>query len=203
MRNAKRPRLASVVHVIAAVVTFAIACALWTPAHADEGGVSFWAPGQFGSLAAVPGEPGLAVPLIYLHESVDAHASKNFIIGGNLAAGLDANADLAFLFPTYTFAQPVLGGQAALGLGFALGHMRVRADVAVTGPLGSTLTETRTDRVTGGSDLYGLGTLKWNRGPDNYMAYTMIGAPVGAYRLGRLANLGTNHWSIDAGGGYT
>jgi len=28
------------------------------PASADEGGVSFWLPGNFGSLAAVPGTPG-------------------------------------------------------------------------------------------------------------------------------------------------
>ncbi len=35
------------------------------------------------------------------------------------------------------------------------------------------------------------------------MAYTMAGVPVGSYELGRLSNLGTNHWSLDAGGGYT
>jgi hypothetical protein len=27
--------------------------------------------------------------------------------------------------------------------------------------------------------------------------------PVGAYDKGRLANIGTNHWALDAGGGYT
>ena len=31
----------------------------------------------------------------------------------------------------------------------------------------------------------------------------MAGVPVGSYKVGRLANLGTNHWSLDAGGGYT
>jgi hypothetical protein len=35
------------------------------------------------------------------------------------------------------------------------------------------------------------------------MAYTMLGVPVGSYDVGRLANIGTNHWSADAGGGYT
>ena len=30
------------------------------PSRADEGGVSFWVPGQFGSLAAVPAQPGWA-----------------------------------------------------------------------------------------------------------------------------------------------
>jgi len=172
-------------------------------ACADEGGVSFWAPGQFSSLAAVPGETGWAIPLIYYHVSADAGASKNFIVGGNLTAGVDAKADLLFFFPTYTFKEPVLGAQAAFGVGWAAGRLRASADVAVTGPRGNTLTGTRTDTVSGGSDLYGLGTLKWHYGSNNYLAYTMFGAPTGAYQLGRLANLGINHWSIDGGGGYT
>jgi hypothetical protein len=39
--------------------------ALPTPLLADEGGVSFWLPGLFGSLAAVPGEPGPSYAMIY------------------------------------------------------------------------------------------------------------------------------------------
>jgi hypothetical protein len=35
-------------------------------AHADEGGVSFWLPGFFGSLAAVPAQaPGWSITTIY------------------------------------------------------------------------------------------------------------------------------------------
>ena len=48
------------------------------PAYADEGGVSFWFPGQFGSLAAVPAEPGWSLPLIYYHNSSDASGSREF-----------------------------------------------------------------------------------------------------------------------------
>jgi len=173
------------------------------PALADEGGVSFWAPGQFGSFSAVPGEPGWAVPLVYYHVSEDAGASKSFIVGGNLTAGIDAKGDLLFFFPTYTFTQPVLGAQGAFGVGWAIGHLRGAAEITVTGTQGNTLSERRTDTVSGGSDIYGLGTLKWHDDNNNYLAYTMFGAPTGAYELGRLANLSTNHWAIDAGGGYT
>jgi hypothetical protein len=35
------------------------------------------------------------------------------------------------------------------------------------------------------------------------MVYAMAGVPTGAYQLGRLANIGLNHWSLDGGGGYT
>ena len=43
-------------------------------AFADEGGVSFWLPGNFGSLAAAPGVPGWAWATIYYHTSVSAGA---------------------------------------------------------------------------------------------------------------------------------
>ena len=191
-------RLASPLPLIA-FATLLIANAL----HADEGGVSFWAPGQFGSFSAVPGEPGWSIPLVYYHVSADAGGQKNFIVGGNLTAGIDAKADLLFFFPTYTFTQPILGGQGAFGVGWAVGHMRGTADILITGPQGNTVEGRRTDTITGGSDLYGLGTLKWHDGNNNYLAYTMFGAPTGAYQVGRLANLSTNHWSIDGGGGYT
>ena len=86
---------------------------------------------------------------------------------------------------------------------WAAGQSRVSADVLVSGPLGNALEGRRTDRTSGGSDLYPLGTLKWNRGNDNFMTYVLGGIPTGAYQVGRLANLGLDHWSIDAGGGYT
>ena len=44
-----------------------MAIALGSPVtRADEGGVSFWLPGQFGSLAAVPTEPGWSLGTVYL-----------------------------------------------------------------------------------------------------------------------------------------
>jgi hypothetical protein len=45
-----------------------------TVATADEGGVSFWLPGFFGSLAAAPQQPGWSLTSIYYHTSVSAGA---------------------------------------------------------------------------------------------------------------------------------
>src|SRR5215813_14970255 len=51
-------------------------------ARADEGGVSFWVPGLYGSLAAVPQQaPGWSVTNIYYHDSVSA--------GGDVARARD------------------------------------------------------------------------------------------------------------------
>jgi hypothetical protein len=36
---------------------------------ADEGGVSFWIPGFYGSLAATPQEPGWSIAAVYYHAS--------------------------------------------------------------------------------------------------------------------------------------
>jgi hypothetical protein len=61
----------------------------------------------------------------------------------------------------------------------------------------------RTDDVTGGTDLYPAVQQRWNAGSHNFTVYAMGGIPVGAYEQGHLANLGLNHWSLDGGGGYT
>jgi hypothetical protein len=86
---------------------------------ADEGGVSFWLPGIYGSLAAVPQQPGWSLGTVYYHTSVDADgavaAARQVTRGqlkanvsGTLTGQLNADADLALVVPTYTFATPVL-----------------------------------------------------------------------------------------------
>jgi len=172
-------------------------------ARADEGGVSFWLPGQLGSLIAVPGAPGFSVPGIYYHTSVDASAQRSFQVGGNLVAGIDGDADLVFLAPTYTFGKPVAGGRASVTLGWAYGEMSASVDAVITGPLGNSITRSLSDSVTGGSDLYPQFSVKWNDGAKNWMTYAMADIPVGAYDLGRLANIGINHYAVDGGGGFT
>jgi hypothetical protein len=81
--------------------------------------------------------------------------------------------------------------------------MRVGVDATLSGPRGNSISVSRADSLTGMADLYPTGTVKWNSGNHNAMAYVAGGIPIGAYQVGRLANLGTNHWSTDAGGGYT
>jgi hypothetical protein len=184
-----------------------IAAAAWllaaTSACADEGGVSLWLPGQMGSFSAVPGSPGFSVPLLYYHASVDAGGQHNFQVGGNLVAGIDAKADILFLFPTYVFAQPVAGAQASIGIGWGLAHMTTKVDVVLTGARGRSVSLSASDSVTGGSDLYPTAELKWHDGVHNWMTYVFGDLPTGVYQLGRLANVSINHYALDGGGGYT
>jgi len=192
-----------------------------TIAAADEGGVSFWLPGLFGSLAAAPQQPGWSLTSVYYHTSVSAGAdvarAREFEIGrlpvtatANLSASLDARADLAFAMPTYTFATPVFGGQLSLG---AIG-IYGRADTSLAGTVSGALAtplgtfpfsrfDSISDSVTGFGDVWPIATLRWNNGVHNYMTYITGDIPVGAYDSTRLSNIGIGHGAIDAGGGYT
>ncbi|HYI27024.1 MAG TPA: phenol degradation protein meta, partial [Bradyrhizobium sp.] len=95
--------------------------------HADQGGSSFWFPGQFASLAAMQQTPGWALTVIHYHSSVAATGSVAAArqiptgklpttVNVDLNLSLSARADLVALAPSYTFATPVLGGQLIAGM---------------------------------------------------------------------------------------
>lgn len=169
------------------------------PVIADEGGSSFWLPGQFGSLAATPVEPGWSLPLVFYHTDVNAEAGKEFEVGGFITAGLHAKADLLIAVPTYTFAEPVLGGQAAISVAGIYGRMAVDVNATLAGPHGDTLSLDDNDALTSVGDLFPSASLRWADGSNNYMIYSMFNVPVGSYEDGRLANIGINHWAADVG----
>jgi len=65
----------------------ALACSLAlsaNPARADQGGVSFWLPGAFGSLAATPLVPGWSLGAIYLHSSMVGRRQCGSVAGDRL-----------------------------------------------------------------------------------------------------------------------
>jgi hypothetical protein len=189
-------------------ITFAVALGLSValPAehvHADDGGVSFWLPGLFGSLAAAPGQPGWGFQSLYLHEQPGAGAGTEFPRGGRIDTGIKARADLFGLGGAYVFETPVLGAQPNLSLLAVAGHMHASIDATLTGPRGNVFTGSRTDERWGIGDLFPMAQLKWNRGNGNWMTYLTGDVPVGAYNPNRLANFGIGHGAIDWGAGYT
>jgi hypothetical protein len=186
-------------------------------AYADEGGVSFWLPGQYSSLAATPQVPGLSMAEVYYHTTVSAFgavaAAREIQIGRfaptvnvSLNAKLNAQGDILLLDPTYTFATPVLGGQLAIGMTGLFGRSAASINGTLTAGFGS-FAATRMggigDSITSVGDLYPQATLKWNAGVHNFMTYLTGDIPVGEYDPTRLANLGIGHGAIDGGGGYT
>jgi hypothetical protein len=188
-----------------------------TFAVADEGGISVWLPGQFGSLAAAPQQPGWSFANIYYHTSVsaggDVAAARQFTTRAftrsatvNLNASLNASADLDFVSVNRVFETPVLGGQLAVGVTSAAGYNSTSINGTLTASIGN-LTATRTgstsDARGGVADLYPLASLRWNSGVNNFMVYMLGDIPVGTYDPARLANIGIGHGAIDGGVGYT
>jgi hypothetical protein len=188
-------------------------------ARADEGGVSFWIPGFFGSLAAVPQQPGWSLANIFYNTNVkaggDVALAREFEIGrvplnfsGTASASVKADVPLDMVIPQYVFATPVLGGQLAVALlgGYA------RNDTTLAGTVSGTITPpgfhfVRSDFISdttwGFADLIPQVSLRWNQGVNNWMIYGTGDIPVGAYQSTRLANIGIGHGAADAGVGYT
>jgi len=172
-------------------------------AAADAGGLSFWLPGTFGSLAAAPAVPGWSTATIYLHLQQSAGGEKDFVRGGAVVAGLNARADAVVQGLTYTFATPVLGGQAAVTVLGVPGNINVGIDATLTGPRGNTISGSASDNRTTFADVFYQGTLKWNQGVHNEMVYVTGNIPSGTYDSTRLANLSFGFVAVDAGAGYT
>jgi len=171
-------------------------------AFADEGGASFWLPGQFGNLMAVSTRAGWALTIAYYHASATA-AGSSFRRGAQITAGLDARSDLLSTELSYTFSNSVAGGQAAIGLNVIAGPVNAAVDAILAGPAGGILSGARSQKVVGIGDPNPSARLKWSRGDNNFMTYTMASVPAGSYSLDRIANLGLNHWAVDSGGAYT
>jgi hypothetical protein len=203
---------------VVVAATLAAATLVPTTGLADEGGVSFWLPGTFGSLSAVPSQaPGWMFNTFAYYENVHANsdvaAAREITIGRfnptlnlNLSANVSANIELAWFNPMYAFASPVLGGQLTLGMGTFVG----RSSASLAGTLTASIppfTAVRTDSIsnstTGNGDLYPEAFLRWNKGVDNFMIYGFGDIPVGQYSSTSIANLGIGHGAADAGAGYT
>jgi hypothetical protein len=195
MRNAPR-RNQSALPGVALVLAFAGMLAA-PDALADESGVSFWLPGQYGSFAAVAPEPGFSLPTVSYYYTGSMNGSRT-LNGIDLAAGAETDFFGQFIVPTYTPDTTFLGARPNFSLVVLPSYNRTSADVSI-GPLSAS----RTDSVTGFGDIYPTAQLFWNEGVNNWMAYVTGNIPVGNYDSSRLANLGIGHAAIDAGGAYT
>jgi hypothetical protein len=206
----------------------AVGCALFLNAladapvaRADEGGVSFWIPGFYGSLAAAPVEPGWTLQNINYFDSLkaggDIALARNVTIrivdttfNARLQASIDASlkstVGIGFLIPAYTFEQRFLGAQVTVAMITGLGYMDTNLQGQISGklgPLGFEKSGSITDKVTAPTDLIPILQMRWNAGVHNFMLYGTGDLPVGQYDRTSLANTGIGHYVLDGGVGYT
>jgi len=202
----------------ASALAVAIGLALPGDSHADEGGVSFWVPGFFGSLAATPQVPGFSLANVFYYNQVSAGGNVAFArqvsvgninvnFNANLNANIHGSAEPLYLaIPGYTFATPVFGGQFNFSFGVLYGRIQASVDAAITASLGGpgfTVGRSLTEPATGFGDLLPMASLRWNFGVHNFMTYLTGNFTTGVYHTGSIANLGIGHNAIDGGGAYT
>jgi hypothetical protein len=184
---------------------------------ADEGGVSFWYPGTYASLAAQQQEPGWSLTVTNYYATLTASGETALLargaeIGGFPAGGsatasahYSESTDQVFVDANYVFATRFLGGQASIGMSTLYGRDSVVLSGTPTNTTAGALasSENVSQSATGFGDLFPTFSLRWNQGVNNLMTYVTGDIPVGTYSPESLAYLGLGHGAIDAGTAYT
>jgi hypothetical protein len=169
--------------------------------RADEGGVPFWLSGGYASFVAVPLQPGWYIPTQFYYYEGGTHTGKTFQRGESLYGDVHTQLALVFLSPTWVPNEKWFGGTPSFTLTFGGGWSLTTGTVSAMGPVAGSASQS--DNLWGFADLYPEGQIAWNSGNHNWMGYMTGDLPVGAYKNGRLANIGLGHTAYDLGGAYT
>ncbi len=163
----------------------------------DEGGASFWVPGQYAvTLSATPPPTGWSIPVTLYYYSGSAPDSALSAQNAAVAPGTRSQTGQLSFSPTYSPRRRMLGGQLALMLSVGAGSNATQ--VTQSAPLISD-----SQKVWGFSDVAPAATLGWQKAANSWMVYLTGNVPVGSYESQRLSNMGIGHAAVDAGGGYT
>lgn len=181
-----------------AVIGCAILLSAATAANASEGGASVYLLGSGGPGAALlPPIEGTFLATTAYHYDGKADAEKQFLVGGNLVAGLKGNINAVFpsilLAPTTDFA----GGVLAIGGALPVGVPAVDVSAVLTGPRGGAVAVTRSDSELIIGDPLVTAALGWNRGKTHIALSGLVNVPMGDYRRDELSNLAFHRWAAD------
>ena len=177
----------------------AVSLAWPSSALASEGGASFYLLGSGGPGAAeMPPLTGVFFDsTLYIYDG-SAQAERQFVIGGNLVAGLDATIAADFATMLWVPSTDFMGGTLAMGAALPIGNVDVNVDAVITGPGGGQVTISREDSAFIVGDPVGMVEMGWNLGGNVHLATTaQVNVPVGNYREGELANLAFHRWIVD------
>lgn len=190
-------RVASFRH-IALCISVAILCAS-APARASEGGASFYLLGSGGPEAAVmPPVTGLFFDnTLYIYDG-SAKADRQFVVGGNVVAGIDATIVGDFPSVLWVPSTNFLGGTLGLGVSVPYGAPIVDVNAILTGPGGQQIARSAHDSALVVGDPVATAVLGWKSGKFHAQVAGTVNIPIGAYRKDQLANLSFHRWIADA-----
>ena len=175
------------------------------PAHATEGGASFYLLGSGGPGAAIlPPIRGIFFDNTFLHYRGDSKAEKQFVVGGSLVAGLRAQIDADFATVLWVPTTDFAGGTLAIAGAFAAGKVQADVDAVITGPQGGQVTISRSDDAFVIGDPVASAEASWNLGGNTHLsAAATVNIPIGDYRENKLANLAFHRWVLDLSSALT
>jgi hypothetical protein len=185
----------SLIFISAAVVSFICSA----PAHGSEGGASFYLLGSGGpGNAILPPFQGIYFDNTSYYYAGKAKGSQEFVVGGNVVAGLKAKIAADFATVLWVPSTNVLGGTLAVGGAFAVGEPIVKVNAVLTGPRGGTIELSAKDEKFIIGDPVVTAVQSWDVGGNVHVAAsTMVNIPVGHYREDKLANLSFHRWIVD------
>ncbi len=161
-------------------------------AYAAEGGFSFYLPGTAGDVAlAQSPEPGWQAANTVFVQQGDANAA---VLQGRVSLDLDLTMVLDVVTATYTFDAEVLGGTYTIGAAVPFGYAGL--DATVTGPMGGTFSA-KPDSFNIADIALIPFQMNWSFGNFSLKLAEVVYAPVGAYDVDEVVNLGLNHWGFD------
>lgn len=170
---------------------------LSTIAHAAEGGISFWVPGQAVPQAAVLPPPGVYFDTTGYFYDASFPAGRQTRLGGNIVA--DVKVDLKADFVTGLWVTPwhVFGGDMAFAVVVPWGDPTIRAGVLINGPLvnrllGGPLARSVQDAGLTVGDPILSSSIGWHAGNLSWKVASALNVPAGAYKPGQLSNLAPN-----------
>jgi hypothetical protein len=175
-----------------------IALMLAEQAQASEGGASIYLLGSGGPGAAIlPPIQGVFFENTLYDYSGSAEAGRNFQVGGNVVAGLQASIPADFLEAEWVPTTHFLEGTLAVGGALPIGGPSVDVDAILSGPLGRPITVARHDSAVVVGDPLLTGALGWQASNLHLEFGALVNVPVGNYRDGALANLAFHRWAGD------
>ncbi len=176
-----------------------------TPALASEGGASFYLLGSGGPGAALlPPVQGLFFDSTFYLYGGSAKGDRDFVVGGNVVAGLDALIAAEFATLLWVPSTDFLGGTLAVGAALPLAAPGVRAEAVVTGPLGNQRQFAVSDSAFVVGDPVLTASLGWGLSKTVHLALSsQVNVPIGQYRDGQLANIAFHRWIVDTSSAIT
>ena len=148
--------------------------------------------------AILPPVEGVFLDNMFYYYSGRASVSREFVFGGKVVAGIDADIPANFSSALWVPSTNVLGGTLAVGGTLPIGRPSIKAEVTLTGPGGGQIDFATEDSAYIVGDPVLTAALGWKVGGNTQVALSsQLNVPVGEYREHRLANLSFHRWVLD------